>query len=329
MHESIHNIKQQFMDPLSTTQSKEDDTDLRCPCYCEENVWRLLERRRLLHQRCHSSASSSSTTSKRRPEQHYYVAFISNENQTVAMLHQKAASSTTEEGLIVWDYHVILLCYAEQQQSLSDDEQEEEDDTAASSTNANYDPTKEPSDSKNIGLMMLVYDLDTTLEPYPLPLADYLDRSFPSRTGSSSTTTTARSRTMMMRKQPQLYRPKFRIVPADEFRHYFASDRSHMWNAATGQYNAPPPPYECITTAGSSSHRTTTIIGVDADTAATAAAKKNHHHGSPALQTNTLPYYLNFQDNHQRQCPLPKEALGVILSLEEVYQVDRWSSSLS
>jgi N-terminal glutamine amidase len=325
------------MDPLSLTQSKEDDTDLRCPCYCEENVWRLLERRRQLHQRCNSCSASSSSASSvlsssnrtRRPEQHYYVVFISNENQTVAMLHQKAASSTSEEGLIVWDYHVILLCHAEHQQSLSDDK-EQDDDAATSSTNDNYDPTKESSTSKNrsrkMGMMMLVYDLDTTLEPYPLPLADYLDRSFPSRTGS---TTTARSRTtMMMRKQPLWYRPKFRIVPADEFRHYFASDRSHMWNAATGQYNAPPPPYECITTAGSSSssHRTTTIIGADA---ADTADAKNHQHGSPALQTNTLPYYLNFQDIHQRQCPLPKEALGVILSLEEFYQVDRWRSSLA
>jgi N-terminal glutamine amidase len=342
------------MDPLSLTQSKEDDTDLRCPCYCEENVWRLLERRRQLHPQRHSSmstsTSSSSSISTSRPEQHYYVVFISNENQTVAMLHQKAASNTSEEGFIVWDYHVILLGYAaEQKQSLSDEAEEQEvDDTAAPSMDANYDPTNESSSSngtsknrsrRNIEMTMLVYDLDTTLQPYPMPLADYLDRSFPSRTGSS--TSTVRSSTMlMMRKQPpQLYRPQFRIVPAQEFRHYFASDRSHMWNAATGQYNAPPPPYECITTtagsiSSSSSNRTSTIIGADApDTADDPVAKQeNHHYGSPALQTNTLPYYLNFQDDHQRQhppCPLPKEALGIILSLDEFYQVDRWRSRLA
>jgi hypothetical protein len=46
---------------------------------------------------------------------------------------------------------------------------------------------------------------------------------------------------------------------------------------------------------------------------------------------NTLPYYLHFDDDDYNDnvdppsgCPLPREALGTILSLEEFGQVERW-----
>ena len=60
----------------------------------------------------------------------------------------------------------------------------------------------------------------------------------------------------------------YRVVPAPLFLRRFASDRSHMRDAAGGGWLQPPPPYPCI-------------VGA-ADAAGGAAA------------TNTLPAYLEF-----------------------------------
>jgi hypothetical protein len=145
---------------------------------------------------------------------------------------------------------------------------------------------------------MWVYDVDTTLRPYPLPLVDYLRQSFDPVNNSI-----------------RRYRPRFRIVSGSMFRRYFASDRSHMWNPVTRRYNAPPPPYECIV--------------VKKSTFSSLSSSSNHHHDhdEPELR-NTLPYYLHFDDdedvNPPSGCPLPREALGTILSLEEFGQVERW-----
>lgn len=70
----------------------ERDQDLRVPCYCEENVWRLAYRK-----------------IQARPNEQdcYFVAFISNSIKTVPMFFQRAASSP--ETSVCWDYHVILL----------------------------------------------------------------------------------------------------------------------------------------------------------------------------------------------------------------------------
>ena len=75
----------------------------------------------------------------------------------------------------------------------------------------------------------LVYDVDSTLLPYPMPLQDYLSHSFPAL--------------------PDCFaelRPTFRLIPGDIFVDSFGSDRSHMYNTTTQRWNAPPPSYDCI-----------------------------------------------------------------------------------
>jgi hypothetical protein len=68
-----------------------------------------------------------------------------------------------------------------------------------------------------------IWDLDSQL-PFPSPAGRYLQQTFP-RPG---------------RIKPE-YRPRFRVVPAAEFRERFASDRSHM-RGEDGRFRAEPPP---------------------------------------------------------------------------------------
>ncbi len=57
-------------------------------CYCEENVWRLLQDPRLEGESPHA-------------------LFLSNARRAFAMWHQRAADPP--EGPVVWDYHVVVL----------------------------------------------------------------------------------------------------------------------------------------------------------------------------------------------------------------------------
>jgi protein N-terminal glutamine amidohydrolase len=73
---------------------------------------------------------------------------------------------------------------------------------------------------------IVVYDLDSRL-PFPCPLPEYMQASFPYT-------------------WPTPYAPLFRVVEGAVFLQAFSSDRSHMFNATTGQWNAPPPLYATI-----------------------------------------------------------------------------------
>jgi len=75
----------------------------------------------------------------------------------------------------------------------------------------------------------LVYDVDTELLPYPMPLADYLDRSFPIISDDFS-----------------CFRPCFRVRRGNHCLDYFGSNRRHMFNESTQTWNATPPSYDCI-----------------------------------------------------------------------------------
>ncbi|KOR31820.1 hypothetical protein TI05_11200 [Achromatium sp. WMS3] len=67
-----------------------------------------------------------------------------------------------------------------------------------------------------------VWDFDSVL-PFPCPLADYLEHSFPADI-------------------PPGFAPRFRIIKAHEYITCFASDRRHMKDA-NGNYKRPPPPW--------------------------------------------------------------------------------------
>ena len=61
-------------------------------CYCEENVYKLVENVSLEHPTCLGNT---------------WVVFISNSGRCVPLWNQKAGRKG--DGLVVWDYHVILL----------------------------------------------------------------------------------------------------------------------------------------------------------------------------------------------------------------------------
>jgi hypothetical protein len=81
------------------------------------------------------------------------------------------------------------------------------------------------------GALWEFVDPDSTLSAVPgapVPAAEYLDRSF--------------------RPLPRLYatlRPRFRLVPAADYRRHLCSDRSHM-RTRSGRWHSPPPPWPCI-----------------------------------------------------------------------------------
>ncbi|KAG2382850.1 hypothetical protein C9374_004817 [Naegleria lovaniensis] len=81
-----------------------------------------------------------------------------------------------------------------------------------------------------------VYDFDTRL-PFPTSFSNYVFRSW--------------LVTYLLPNPPKrlismINDLLFRIVPAREYLETFSSDRSHMWNAETNSYSAPPPSYPCI-----------------------------------------------------------------------------------
>jgi hypothetical protein len=116
------------------------DADLRVPCYCEENVWRLASRR--LRHRGGLVGDGSSP---------YWVVFVSNHVKNVPMFHQRAASSPHEA--CCWDYHVVLLSGVR--------DGPDDRGVAGSGQEARW-----------------VWDVDSTL-PYPCPLDEYLAQTFP------------------------------------------------------------------------------------------------------------------------------------------------------
>lgn len=196
------------------------DSELRCPFYCEENVWRLAYRK------LHASTDNQS----------HFVAFISNDRKNVPMFHQ-LASESPQDTAVMWDYHVVLI---------------------------GVDRTNKTA---------LVYDVDTTLTPYPLSLDEYLRRSFSEKLST--------------------YAPLFRVIPAAFFLQHFESDRSHMYNAHTREWSAPPPPYQCISPSAPPSNN------------------------SESQSRSNLKHYLNFRAPLS-DLDLPAEALGTILSLQQL-----------
>lgn len=86
-------------DPTSTAETSaiqcSSDHNLRSPCYCEENAWRLVYR--------HLHLNKDNDTSWR-----YNVVFISNKLRCCPMYRQRAAPNRPSE-YVCWDYHVIVL----------------------------------------------------------------------------------------------------------------------------------------------------------------------------------------------------------------------------
>lgn len=91
-HEAMHK-SQAALTALSCASERE----LRVPCYCEENVWRLAYRRL-------NGGGSSEGENK---DNRYYVVFVSNEERCCPMFSQLAQDDADEPCF--WDYHVLLI----------------------------------------------------------------------------------------------------------------------------------------------------------------------------------------------------------------------------
>jgi hypothetical protein len=355
----LKQIQQQQQHQLSATASAllaVSDIDLRVPYYCEENVWRLVYRHTCAREQnvmnaCgsdhhDSTTSMMSTTPTRLQDIIWYVIFISNHHHSVLMRHQRAAAAATssrheenvisnsnnnndnndtnldrcnldddDSTIVCWDYHVIAVahCYrrpANDQTQVHHhhlQQQQQQQDVQYNSTDRTTTTT---SSQHNV---LLVYDLDSCL-PYPCPLSLYLSKSFP------------------LHVTPQ-YQPMFRVVSGINYLSHFASDRRHMYNEMTHQYNAPPPSYAYIqpfsssSLCSSSTATTTTTSATTTRPLSTSAPKTLIH--------NLTSHYLDFSSQQQQShAELMSEneeevaqtivcnAYGAIVSLSQLQMLD-------
>ena len=163
------------------------------------------------------------------------------------MFQQKASAGPNTS--VSWDYHVILLTARSHQDSVC-----------------------------------WVYDIDSHL-PYPSPLSDYLQHSFPY-------------------EWPMPVAPLFRVVDGDLFLQHFSSDRRHMYNADKNTWNAPPPSYAPIQSGNGTNGN----------------HNNNHPNNEDATTTfHNLDHYLNFVERPTfTEIMMDPQALGSILTKQQL-----------
>ena len=151
----------------ATALSSSSDHDLRIPCFCEENAWRVAYRHLRGHHivddgtrdedgngpntsdfRCSDNGNNGEATLN---GWKYYVVIISNEERRCPMFMQRAGSPEPENrGYVCWDYHVIVL-----------------------RGKTTLTPATE------------VLDIDTRLTPHPCTFETYIEGTFPHCSTSS------------------------------------------------------------------------------------------------------------------------------------------------
>ena len=283
-------------------ESIRHDHDLRVPYYCEENVWRLAYRKLYYYQiQRNEQIRNETKESKLLPLplsmnnnevinnfERYYVVYISNEQKCVPMYHQRAASAVSssvrknEKPCCFWDYHVILI-------------------GATDSITGGNNDTGENNDKR-----ILVYDIDTTIVPYPVPLHQYISLSFLSEYYSSQN----------HNSQYLQYKPLFRIIPAETYIQYFTSDRSHMFNEMTQLYNEPPPPYSCIVVSPSTDNSTIPTT----ESVGGTVTEKYSVENSGLIRCN-FQKYLDFTTILKGEY-IDASPYGAIVTLEQLLQYD-------
>lgn len=216
----ISNIHSNHLDNPNSAKSSaiscQSEQDLRSPCYCEENVWRLAYRRIFGPAKAASASASISTSTSNgnatvdKENEQYYVVFVSNDEECCPMLNQRASKHPDEPCF--WDYHVILIQCSQQRH--------------INSSNSN-----KHSKAKQNTLFAQVLDMDSKLS-FPCTLDEYLDGTF--------------KLDFLDDKARKKYSPKFRVIRAELFLQHFYSDRMHMFQ--NGKWSSPPPSYDCILT---------------------------------------------------------------------------------
>ena len=192
------------------------DVALRVPCYCEENVWRLVYRR--------LKEDNDSMTGICK----YYVVFISNAQKCCPMYAQKAKED--RNAPCFWDYHVILICCVRESQSLFSRETENPGHQRIETEPENYEKSR-----------AYVFDMDSQLN-FPCSFSAYFDETF-------------RNLDMASSQYGDQFAPLFRVVEAELYLKHFYSDRMHMFNSSDGSWCADPPSYRCIMNGLKAEHR--------------------------------------------------------------------------
>ncbi|KAL3779037.1 hypothetical protein HJC23_011476 [Cyclotella cryptica] len=214
------------LEPSAETTSLQCSTDheLRIPCYCEENAWRLVYR----HLHSQQTSATSHETWK------YYVVFISNTRRCCPMFMQRALPNDPKE-YVCWDYHVIVV------------RSRRTNHHASSTHDSDVDSTSRTAE---------VLDVDTWITPYPCPLEVYLDGTFPYAKNNGideeylplfrqvGLFPNYLSPSDVSQSSHLLYPLLFSVMDAKEYLKYFYSDRMHMFK--DGKWCSPPPNYKPI-----------------------------------------------------------------------------------
>ncbi|KAF3179344.1 Protein N-terminal glutamine amidohydrolase [Orbilia oligospora] len=181
-------------------------------CYCEENIYKLIE--------CHINSTSL---------KHYTVIFLSNSSKCIPVFSQKIQRSPINPA--VWDYHVILAYHPnhslEELLQQSGDQEDKEEQSF------------EPAITKSY-----IYDLDTTIQTFPCPFPTYFAQTF-SPPPSSAFEDPLDRMLLQMALSRDIYSRYFRLIPASDYLEYFKSGRDHMKDKE-GCWRAEPPVWDVI-----------------------------------------------------------------------------------
>lgn len=195
-------------------------------CYCEENVYLLLT---YLSSRLAAVSRAAENIAKRSrtrpvspaavfvPVWDLHCLFISNKDRTVLLYQQSASKLPNANYPVIWDYHVVAVatCHLIPLRELS---------LIPDGIRA----------APEVNSKSWVYDSDSrlTTQPYPVEWEQYMEHTFHPEASI-----------------PEHFQPVFRVVGAEDYVDWFASDRSHMVRfGEDGRevWNAQPPTWECL-----------------------------------------------------------------------------------
>ena len=202
-------------------------------CYCEENVYKLMECFKNFSVAKSRADLPESCPSRHLPENFqkdfskFKVLFLSNSSCTFPIWYQRAGSyhSPDDPGFCMWDYHVIAFDSENREiydldSTLKIDE--ELSSSSSSSSVANFFSRKNKQFGDEEGASS-----DPEAPTFPLSLKTYWRHLL--RSG--------------VQFNPN-YQQKIHVIDAEFFLKDFCSDRSHMKNGDS--WMSEPPEYPCI-----------------------------------------------------------------------------------
>ncbi|SPO32208.1 uncharacterized protein UTRI_02765 [Ustilago trichophora] len=229
-------------------------------CYCEENIYLLLQQLSISLVSVNKSAiniakqqrSKSTSKSLFVPLWDLHCIFISNETKTVLLYQQNASKLPNVGWPVIWDYHVVAAatCHLVPLSEVSLDSQghvgvpncfESEKMDWGKTWIYDFDSRLSSSlsserEQQKIMVSMVDYHRGTFRPPITIrPPIDGKEQEEEEAAAAAA----AAAGTI-----PNHFRPKFRVIPANEYLRWFASDRSHMLRE--DGWSSPRPSWEVI-----------------------------------------------------------------------------------